>query len=251
VGASRAWRTLLASTAGIAADPLSSLRHMDLTEALYTTRAMRRVRPDAISDDVIARILDASIRAPSGSNAQNWRMIVVDDPDVRSRLGPLYREAYQHLQEELYAGRREAAEARGDEALLRVMRSSDWLAENFEQVPVWLLFFTRNDPSGASIYPAVWSAMLAARGEGVGTCLTTILGIFRNAEVFDLLDVPADKGWQLAAAVSCGYPLGRWDVATRAPAEKVSFRNGWGTPLDFEVGGPRWAPKAKSQARAG
>jgi nitroreductase len=213
---------------------------MDLREALYTTRAMRRVKPDPIGDDVVARILDSAIRAPSGSNAQNWRMIVINDPEIRGTLGPIYREAYQHLQEDVYAGRREAAEARGDEEILRVMKSSDWLAENFEQVPMWLFFFTRNDPSGASIYPAVWSAMLAARGDGVGTCLTTILGAFRSAEVCDLLDIPTDKGWQFAAAVSCGYPLGRWDVAKRAPVEEVSFLNGWGTPLDFEIGGPLW-----------
>lgn len=213
---------------------------MDLTEALYTTRAMRRVRPDPIDEDVVARILDSAIRAPSGSNAQNWRMIVVNDPEVRRKLGPIYREAYQHLQENVYAGRREAAEDRGDEAILRVTRSADWLAENFEQVPMWLLFFTRNDPTGASIYPAVWSAMLAARGEGVGTCLTTILGAFRTAQVFELLDIPTDKGWQFAAAVSCGYPRGKWGVAKRASAEEVSYLNRWGTPLDFEVGGPLW-----------
>ncbi len=213
---------------------------MDLTEALYTTRAMRRVSPDAISDEVIARILDAAVRAPSGGNAQNWRMIVVDDLEVRGRLGPLYREAYSSLQEKVYAGRRAAAEQTGDEAALRVMRSSDWLAENFEQVPLWILFFSRNDPSGASIYPAVWSAMLAARGEGVGTCLTTILGAFRSAEVCELFDVPTDRGWQLDATVSCGYPLGRWGLAQREPVEKVSFQNRWGDPLGFAVDGPLW-----------
>jgi nitroreductase len=213
---------------------------MDLTEALYTTRAMRRVEPDPIPDAVLARILDAAIRAPSGGNAQNWRMIVLDAPEVRGQIGPIYRKAYQDLQEKVYAGRRAAAEDAGDDASLRVMRSSDWLAENFEQVPAWILFLSRNDPSGASIYPAVWSAMLAARGEGVGTCLTTILGAFRSAEVFELLDIPMDKGWQLSAAVSCGYPLGRWDVARREPAESVSFHNRWGHPLGFAIDGPLW-----------
>jgi len=214
---------------------------MNLIEALYTTRAMRRVKPDPIPEEVVARILDAAIRAPSGGNAQNWRMIVVSDASVREKLGPLYREAYAHLQETLYAGRREAAEKSGDDAALRVMRSSDWLAENFEQVPVWILFLSRNDPSGASIYPAVWNAMLAARGEGVGTCLTTILGVFRSAEVFDLLDIPSDKGWQLAAAVSCGYPVGRWGLAKRRPVEEVTYSNAWGQPLEFEVSGPLWS----------
>lgn len=213
---------------------------MDLSEALYTTRAMRRVKPDPIPDKVMAKILDAAIRAPSGGNAQNWRMVVVDDPEVRGDLAPHYRAAYRQLQESVYEGRREAAEAKGDEASLAVMRSSDWLAENFEAVPAWLFFFTRNDPTGASIYPAVWSAMLAARGEGIGTCLTTILGVFRSSDVFDLLEIPKDKGWQLAASVSCGYPLGRWAVAKRVPAEDVSFHNRWGEPLSIEVGGPLW-----------
>lgn len=214
---------------------------MDLTEALYTTRAMRRVKPDPIPDEVVAKILDAAIRAPSGGNSQNWRMIVVSDSSVREQLGPIYREAYAQLQENFYAGRRKAAEESGDEATLRVMRSSDWLAENFEQVPLWILFLSRNDPSGASIYPAVWNAMLAARGEEVGTCLTTILGVFSSPEVFELLDIPADKGWQLAAAVSCGYPLGRWGLAKRRAVEEVTYSNRWGEALEFEVDGPLWS----------
>jgi len=213
---------------------------MDLTQALYTTRAMRRVSDEPIPDQVKARILDAAIRAPSGGNAQNWRMLVVEDTEVRGRLGPLYREAYRQLQETIYAGRREAVEKAGDHAAMRVMRSSDWLAENFETVPMWIFFFSRNDPTGSSIYPAVWNAMLAARGEGVGTCLTTILGNFKSAEVFELLEVPTDKGWELKSAVSCGYPTGRWGLAERAPADEVSYSNRWGQPLGFDVDGPLW-----------
>jgi len=62
---------------------------MDVREALYTTRAMRRVKPDPIPADVQARILDAAIRAPSGGNAQSWRFLLVDDPAVKARLAPL------------------------------------------------------------------------------------------------------------------------------------------------------------------
>lgn len=213
---------------------------MELTEALYTTRAMRRVEPTPIPEETVAKILDAAIRAPSGGNSQNWRILVIDDEKIRGRLGPLYREAFDHLQSNIYKGRRESAEAAGDEGSLRVMRSSEWLAENFEVVPLWLFFFSRNDPSGSSIYPAVWNAMLAARGEGVGTCLTTILGFFRGVEAFEVLGVPDDKGWVLNASVSCGYPLGRWGLAKRQPAEEVTFSNRWGQPLEFEVDGPLW-----------
>ena len=210
---------------------------MDLYEALYTTRAMRRVASDPIPDAVVASIVDAAIRAPSGSNAQSWRFITVTDPDLKAALGPLYREAWETLVSTVYAGR----EAR-DEQAVRVTRSAEWLAENVESVPLWLMALSRNDPSGASIYPAVWSAMLAARGHGVGTCLTTVLGFFKQDEVFELLGVPAGKGWQLAAAVSCGYPLGRWDVAGRRPAQEVAFAERWGEPVAWEAPQPLWGP---------
>jgi nitroreductase len=62
---------------------------MDIREALYTTRAMRRVKPDPIPMDVQARIMDAAVRAPSGGNTQNWRFLLVDDPEVKSKLGPI------------------------------------------------------------------------------------------------------------------------------------------------------------------
>lgn len=215
---------------------------MDLNEALYTTRAMRRVKPDPIPDDVVASMMDAAIRAPSGGNTQNWRWMAVSDPDVRAQLGPLYREAHALLQETIYKGRREVAEAAGDDGALRVMRSSQWLADNFEQVPLWMLAFSRNDPSGASIYPAVWNLMLAARGHGVGTCLTTILGIFKQAETFEVLGVPQDKGWKMAAAVSAGYPLGTWGVAARAPAQQVTFADRWGQPVAWAADEPLWNP---------
>jgi nitroreductase len=216
---------------------------MDLNEALYTTRAMRRVADTSIPNDVLARILDAAVRAPSGGNRQDWRIMVISDESVRDQLGPIYRDAYRllHDTETDYAGRREAAAAIGDETFLRVMHSGDWLAENFEQVPTWLFFFSKNDPTGASTYPTVWSAMLAARGEGVGTCLTTILGYFKSPEVFELLDVPTDEEWRLAASVSCGYPLGRWGLAKRKPVEDVSFSDRWGQPLGIEVNGPLWS----------
>jgi nitroreductase len=213
---------------------------MELLEALYTTRAMRRTTTDPVPDDVVAAMLDAAVRAPSGSNAQNWRFVTVTSQETKAALGPVYREAWEALNTIVYAEARERAEAAGDRRSLRMLASSDWLAENFEQVPLWLMVFSRNDPSGASIYPAVWSAMLAARGHGVGTCLTTILGMFRQQEVFDILGVPADKGWMMNAAVSAGYPTGRWGLAERKPAHDVAFAEHWDNPLGFTIDEPRW-----------
>src|ERR1700729_717464 len=84
---------------------------MDLNEALYTTRAMRRVRPDPIPLDVQARILDAAVRAPSGGNQQNWRFLLLADPAKKAALAPLYQDAMSKLWDSVYKAQVEAAEA--------------------------------------------------------------------------------------------------------------------------------------------
>jgi nitroreductase len=217
---------------------------VDIEEALYTTRAMRRVRSDAVPLEVQAKILDAAIRAPSGGNTQNWRFLLVDDPDVLARIGPLYRHSVEQLWKTIYAERLAAAaanpEASESIAMVKVQRSAQWLADHFEAVPLFLFGFVRADPTGGSIFPAVWSAQLAARAEGVGSSLTVVLGVFHPDEVFDILGVPRDEQWVMACCVSFGYPTGRWDVAPRRPVHEVSFRNRWGSPVGFTVDRPLW-----------
>ncbi len=207
---------------------------MDLFEALYTTRAMRRMKQDPIPGEVVRQIFDAAVRSPSGGNSQNWRFVAVTDRVTVARLGEFYLEAWEILLSTVYATRR------GDEQTERMLNSSQWLAEHFEEVPLVVMAFHRNDPAGASIYPAVWSLQLAARGLGIGSTLTTILGQFRHQEVADLLGVPLDKGWTNAAAVPLGYPLGRWGVAQRRPAHEVVQANHWGKPPSWTVEQPLW-----------
>jgi nitroreductase len=232
------------------AERSDNMRHMDLDEALYTTRAMRRVKPDRIPGEAQARILDAAIRAPSGGNSQNWRFLLVDDQAVKDQLGPLYRKSLDELWRTAYKERIAAAQATRDDAAsaeaLRVVRSAQYLADHFEGVPLFMFAFAPNDTSGGSIFPAVWSAMLAARGQGVGSALTTVLGRYRAQETLAVLGVPPDSGWVNVCCVSFGYPTGRWAVAQRAPVHEVAFRNQWGSPLEQEIAGPLWpAPTGK------
>ncbi len=219
---------------------------MDVYEALYTTRAMRRVRPDPVPLDAQAKILDAAIRAPSGGNAQNWRFLLVDDRDVISRIAPYYRHSIEQLWETIYADRlAAAAENPGtDESvqMVKLQRSAQWLADNFEQIPLYLFGFVHADPTGGSIYPAVWSAQLAARAEGIGSSLTVALGFFHPDEAFDVLGVPRDEQWVMACCVSFGYPIGPWRVAPRRPVQEVASRNQWGHPIGFAVDQPLWPP---------
>ena len=106
---------------------------------------------------------------------------------------------------------------------------------------MFLIAFSRGDGSGGSIFPAVWSAQLAARAEGVGSALTSVLGAFHGEAAMQILGVPPGKGWTMACCVSFGYPTGRWGVAPRRPVQEVAYRNSWGTDIGFDVSEPLWS----------
>jgi nitroreductase len=214
---------------------------VDIYEALYTTRAMRRVRTDPIPIEVQQRILDAAIRTPSGGNGQNWRFLLVDDKDVIGRLAPIYQRSLQQVWDLVYKERLEIANADPDDPdnaqMLRVQRSAQWGADHFADYPLLMFSFSQGDPSGGSIHPATWSAMLAARAEGVGTSWTYAM-VFELDNLLDVLGVPKDEGWIFSSCVTFGYPTGRWGVAARTPVHEVSYRNQWGTPVGFEIPEP-------------
>lgn len=207
---------------------------MELHEALYTTRAMRRLRPDPIPLEVQARILDAAIRAPHVD--EQWRFVLVDDRALMARLGELYREASA----EMFAlnGIDFEALRQSDSPHGRAARSAGWQLRHFDEVPLLLLGYSRAGAGG--VLPALWSAALAARAEGIGATLTTILASFRAAQVNELLGVPVADGWTLQGVVPLGYPRGRWGVAQRRPVHEVAARNGWQGELGFEAPEPLW-----------
>jgi nitroreductase len=211
---------------------------MDIYEALYTTRAMRRLKPDPIPYDVQARILDAAIRAPNME--QGWRFLLVDDPTIMARLAPLYQQAWLRLFSQYGMGR-DALDAllKSDTPQGRAFRSGEYLVQHFASVPLLLIGFSRSK-GGASIDQALWSAMLAARAEGVGSAWTGILGSFFAAEVCDILGVPKDAGWTMHAVIPMGYPLGKWGVGARKPVHEVAARNSWDGDLGFTVPEPLW-----------
>ena len=219
---------------------------VDVWEALYTSRAMRRMKPDPVPMDVQARIMDAAVRAPSGGDSQPWRFLLVDDPSVKAQLAGPYQEAVAMLWRGHYAAQVAAAEADPDspssQRFLKLRSSVQHLADHFEEVPLLLFAFSRGDRDGGSIFPAVWSAVLAARAQGVGSAMTNVLDIFRPDTTRAVLGVPPDRGWQLNATVAMGYPKGRWGIAPRQPAHQVTFRNQWGAEPGFTTDEPLWRP---------
>ena len=219
---------------------------MDVFEALYTTRAMRRVSEDPIPEDILKQMVDAGIRAPSGSNRQGWKFIVVTDQEIKNQLGDSYREAWDFYVKEVYGGSSDlgASSISNDEKanqVLRITKSAAWLSENFHKVPAMFVILSRNDPTGSSIFPAIWNLMLAGRAHGIGTCLTTVLGMFKPEKAFKILKIPNDKGWKIDAVVTAGYPLGKWGVAERHPVDEVAYLNTWGNETNWNLEEPIWS----------
>jgi nitroreductase len=219
---------------------------MDVYEALYTTRMMRRMRPDPIPLESQCRILDAAIRAPSGGNTQRWHFLVVDDPMLKAKIADLYRAGREREYADIGAGclgiaPHEDARHRA-ETLRRIKDSGDSFIEHFTDIPLLVFVFAVDDHGGANIYPAIWSALLAARAEGIGGVLTTVLR-YEERAVCELLGVPGEDGWRMTAMVAFGYPRRSWGVAAnRRPVHEVSSRNAWGLPFGTQVPRPLWPP---------
>jgi nitroreductase len=209
---------------------------MDIYEALYTTRAMRRMKPDPIPYEAQARILEAAIHAPT--IGEGWRFILVDDTAVKAQLAPLYRQGFERLVgQQTGASLEDLRKVEGP--LRRVIRSGLHLVDHFHEVPLLLIGFGQTR-DGSGVYPALWSAMLAARAEGIGSTLTGMLQSFYASEVFDILGAPQDAGWYLHGVVAMGYPTGRWGVGARKPVHEVAARNRWEGDLGFNVTEPLW-----------
>jgi nitroreductase len=147
---------------------------MPIEEAMRTQRAIRRLKPDPVDDALVLHLIELALRAPTGSNAQNWEFIVVKDRAVKARLGALNRRAFA-----LYGaiGRRMLARE-GNEPMLRILKAVQWQADHFEEAPVVVVACLRSfippwPPVAAasaygSIYPSVQNLLLAARAAGLG-----------------------------------------------------------------------------------
>jgi len=218
------------------------MSRIDLYEAMSTTRAVRRLRPDPIPDEVLRRVLQAATWVPSGGNRQLWRVIVVKDPDTKRKLRDLYHGPWN----EYAKARSGGLESLPEEARLKAERTyaaGDYLAEHMHEVPAICVFCF--EPSGlaitdarldrasvvggGSLYPAVQNLLLACRAEGLGCVLTTLLVAF-EPEIRKLLELP--DPWSTYAFVPIGYPVGRGHgPVSRRPLESVAFLDRFGTPL--------------------
>ncbi|BCO36627.1 NADH dehydrogenase FAD-containing subunit [Mycobacterium heckeshornense] len=209
---------------------------MELTEALRTTGAIRDFTEQPVDDGVLARVLDTARFAPSGGNAQAWRVVVVRDPATRRRLGDLYRQGMTEYAAMAAAGLRPWAPTNDRDAEARALAAAPGgdgtaaggFAQWFDRAPVLLAVFVDlsllaamdrdaarySFAGGASIYPFTWNILLAARDQGLGGVITTIL-IRAEGDVKTLLG--ARDPLALAAVIALGYPVRQPRRLSRAP----------------------------------
>jgi nitroreductase len=219
-----------------------------LFEAIYSARSLRRLKPDPVPEELISQILDAAIRAPSAGNAQNWVFVVVRDAEQRRKLGMIYRKA-SDIAEAVYAARGRSAHLT-DRQFARMLQAGAYLWDHLGEAPV-LLLPCQHRPvipprealqpeiaahygaelgyadriRGASVYPAVQNIILACRGLGLATLITTN-HIRCEDEVKTLLGIPEDV--DTFALMPIGWPLDKFGPLTRRPLAEVVHADRWG-----------------------
>jgi nitroreductase len=223
------------------------MAEIGLFEAMYSARALRKFKPDPVSEDLLTKILDAAIRAPSAGNAQNWAFVVVRDLEQRRRLGVIYRKA-SDIVGSIYAARGRPAHM-SEEQYRRFMSAGSYLWDHIAEAPVLLVACLKREqlppPSalppmvrqrledereyvmrraGASIYPAVQNIILACRAFGLGTLITTNHMLYED-EVKAVLGLPDDV--QTYALMPIGYPRGKFGPLTRRALSEVVHADRW------------------------
>ena len=208
---------------------------MEFLDVLHTTPTCRYYRPDPVPDDVLRRVLDGARWAPTGGNRQGVRFLVVRDAARRRRLKELYLPLWEQ-----YAERSRDV---SDVPRPRVLANADHMARHLDEIPALIVVCARladllatdrhldrlTIVGGASVYPAVQNVLLAARAEGLGTALTTLLCAV-EPQVKELFGIP--EGIATAALVALGWPERPFpQKLSRRPLEEICFADDWGTPL--------------------
>jgi nitroreductase len=212
---------------------------LDPDALLTTTRSVRRrldvERP--VEREVLEECLAIAQQAPTGGNAQAWAFVVVTDADKRAALADLYRRGWDaYRSRPSWSASRRYDDPARQRLQRRITGSAKHLADTLQDVPVHVVPCMRFRPEGApsvalashygSIYPAVWSLILAARTRGLGATITT-LHLFHEREAAEVLGIPYDEVAQ-AGLVPIAYSKGTdFRPAPREPLERFVHWEGW------------------------
>jgi nitroreductase len=197
----------------------------DVFEIMQTTRAMRRLKPDPVPDELIRKILEAGICAANGGNTQRWRFLVVKAVQV------VYKRAFDKVIGPRYASSPPPPGVTA-ERYARQHAAVEYLTEHYHEAPVWIVACIEdkakpNRWAGASIYPAVQNMLLATRALGLGSTLTTRHLLYEE-EAERALGLP--EGVHSYAILPIGYPMGNFGPVGRGALEDIVYLDKWGEP---------------------
>ncbi len=216
---------------------------MDLYEAMRCAPTTRRFKPDPVPAEILTKALDAARFAPSGGNRQGWRVVVVQDAQLRAKLRDLYQPGWREYMQQTGGAQVLADPDSFDVKIVRNVQRADEYATGLDRVPVHLVVGVRLEDlavtdaklprqsivGGASVYPFVQNLLLALRAEELGAALTTLL-VPAEDEVKRLLAIP--DGIALAAHIGVGYRADPWPSRlARKPVEDFAFADRYGEPL--------------------
>ncbi len=205
-----------------------------LFDAIYTQRAIRSFKPDEVPEDLLWRVLEAATKAPSGTNRQPWRWVVIRDAARRKAIAEALA---AHLQTNEAMRTYFESGANSDDKSTRLMLNGALaLAHNIGLAPVLIIpcYFSDGGRipdrllTGSSLYPAVQNMLLAARGLGLGTVLTTFQsGILDHLRAE--IGIPDDAF--PAALIPLGWPDANFGPTKRKPVTDVVYWDQWGATL--------------------
>ncbi len=204
----------------------------ELFHIMRTTRAMRRLKPDPVPDELIHRILQAGQWAANGGANQRWRFLVIKDRSIKERVQVWYQKAFDEVVGPRYRGS-EPPPGSSPGRYRRQHDAVEYLTEHYHEAPVWIVACqddgeeTPTRSAGASIYPAVQNMLLAARALGLGATLTS-RHLRHEKEVEEILGLP--PGVHSYAILPIGYPMGNFGPVRRGPLADVVYQDRWGEP---------------------
>ena len=198
---------------------MTTADRLDITlgEAIFSLRAIRRIKPDPISDADLQTVLDAARQAPNGANQQQWHFLVLRDAEVRRRFGEIYRVAW-------WAKRNDAGFFTPDD-IPDHYKMAMALADNIGEVPAIVLVCATTPGFRESVIPATQNLLLSARALGIGGTITTLHPKVSD-DVRYLLGLP--DGAEVVYCIPLGYPQGRFGPVTRKPLSEVTSVDRWG-----------------------
>ena len=224
---------------GIMASPQPSSAYVDDNPSFFdlvgNVRAMRRLKTDPVPRELIERVLEAGVQAPSGQNTQPWAFLALTSPDEKRWFADHYREAIESR-----SGGPVAPDPNDNSRRARQMRAMSYQIEHMYEFPVLLVVCGVRDwpfrvpeservglapPNYGAVYPCVQNMLLACRALGLGAALTTTHQMFEK-EMHERFGIPESYG--VVVTMPIGYPMGHFGPVRRKPATGVTYYDTWG-----------------------